>query len=127
MKVFFDSNVFLFHLSGESEEATSLIKMVEKGEIIGFVNDIVISEVTYGFIRAKTNLKKWELQKSISTMRIDLSPLKQLFSIFENLPLNFGGSVFELIEKYRLLPNDAQRRSDRCNLQVLWDKKNSNI
>ena len=81
--------------------------MVEDGKITGFVNDIVISEVTYGFIRATTQFKRYELQKSISRIKIDLSHLKRLFSIFENLPLNFGISVLKFIEKYHLLPNDA--------------------
>ena len=55
MKVFFDSNVFLKYLAGV-EEAKKLIDKVEYGEWEGYVNDVVISEVAYGYLRLSLNV-----------------------------------------------------------------------
>ncbi len=50
MKVFFDSNVFLKYLAGD-EEAKELVERVEHGEWRGYVNDVVVSEVVYGYLK----------------------------------------------------------------------------
>ena len=107
MEVFFDSNVFLHHLADSREEATNLIEKVELGDITGYINDIVISEVTYGYIRAITGLSPFNLKKKIEKIEIDLSPLKELFDLFEVLPCRFGNITLDIMEKYNLLPNDA--------------------
>ena len=107
MEVFFDSNVFLHHLSETKEEATSLIRKVEIGEVTGFINDIVVSEVIYGYMRAVTDLPPFELGKKITRIEIDFTPVKDLFRLFELLSSRTGSDVIDLILKYRLLPNDA--------------------
>lgn len=73
MKVFFDSNIFLYHLSDEKENATELINSVEEGIIEGYVNDVVYSEVIYGFLRAKYNLSSYRLRKEIEHLDLDSS------------------------------------------------------
>jgi predicted nucleic acid-binding protein len=40
-KVFFDSNVFLYHLGGVKDRATELLEMVENGEVTGYINDVM--------------------------------------------------------------------------------------
>jgi hypothetical protein len=57
------SYVFLHHLADSREAATKLIEKVESGEIAGRINDIVVSEVIYGYIRAVTSLSPFELIK----------------------------------------------------------------
>ncbi len=96
MEVFFDSNVFLHHLADSKEEATNLIEKVELGDITGYINDIVISEVTYGYIRAITGLSPFNLKKRIEKIEIDLSPLKDLFNLFEVLPCRFGNIALDI-------------------------------
>ena len=107
MKVFFDSNVFLHHLAGTSQKATELLERVESGEISGYVNDVVVSEVIYGYLRATTDLKPHRLRKEILKLNFDLSPVKELLEMFSILPCNYGAGIVEIIEKYRILPNDA--------------------
>ena len=107
MKVFFDSNVFLHHLAGTGQNATELLERVESGEIVGYINDVVISEVIYGYLRATTELKPYKLRKEILKVDFDLSLVKELLDIFNLLPCNVGSGVVEVIKKYRLLPNDA--------------------
>ena len=112
MKVFFDSNVFLKHLAGV-EDAKKLIDKVEHGEWKGYINDIVISEVVYGYLRLALNVSRYKLRKYIVkyTKRVkelleqDLYPL---FTDFEHLPANIGiEDLIEYMTKYKLLPNDA--------------------
>jgi len=107
VEVFFDSNVFLYHLADAKEIATVLIRKVEEGEITGYINDIVVSEVVYGYMRARTGLSPQSLKKKIHKISMDYSDLKELLNLFETLPLRTGTDVIEFIEKYALLPNDA--------------------
>ncbi len=112
MKVFFDSNVFLKYLAG-IEDAKRLLDRVEHGEWKGYINDIVISEVVYGYLRLALNAPRHKLGKYIVkyTNRVrellehDIYPL---FTDFEHLPADIGiDSLIEYMTKYRLLPNDA--------------------
>ncbi len=106
MKVFFDSNIFLYHLSGERKGATKLINDVENGTIKGYVNDVIYSEVIYGFLRAKHDLPSYRL-KEIMHLKLDFKDLKALFSLFVNLPMDVGEGLFDFIRRYKLLTNDA--------------------
>ena len=107
MKAFFDSNIFLHHLADTSQKATGLLERVESGEIVGYINDVVVSEVIYGYLRATTELKPYKLRKEILEVDFDLSLVKELLDMFNLHPCNVGSGVVEVIEKYRLLPNDA--------------------
>jgi len=102
-KIFFDSNVLIYHLCGKIE-AKKLIEKVENEEIIGFINPIVISEVLFFYIRAITKKKHPEILESL-----DLDIVFELFSIFQILDLNCEIVKIskEIIKKYCLLPNDA--------------------
>ena len=112
MKVFFDSNVFLKYLAGV-EDAKRLLDRVEYDEWKGYINDIVISEVVYGYLRLALNVSRYKLRKYIAkyTDRVrellehDIYPL---FTVFEHLPTSIDiYSLIEYMTKYRLLPNDA--------------------
>ncbi|AIG97967.1 type II toxin-antitoxin system VapC family toxin [Archaeoglobus fulgidus] len=107
MRVFFDSNVFLHHLADTKDEATELLERVEDGTFEGIVNDIVVSEVIYGYLRATSGLKPYELRKKILIIDMDLKPVEELFGLFKLLPCNFGVGLTKFIKKYKLLPNDA--------------------
>ncbi|WP_456329722.1 type II toxin-antitoxin system VapC family toxin [Archaeoglobus sp.] len=107
MKAFFDSNIFFHHLADTSQKATGLLERVESGEIVGYINDVVVSEVIYGYLRATTDLRPYKLRKEILKVNFDLSLVKELLDMFNVLPCNIGAGVVEIIEKYRLLPNDA--------------------
>ncbi|ASJ11403.1 type II toxin-antitoxin system VapC family toxin [Thermococcus thioreducens] len=107
--VFFDSNVLIYHLGG-IEKARSLIESVENGDVRGFINPIVASEVMFFYIKAKTGMKSYEIKKTPSILaEVDLEPLFELLSIFVTLDINSDivSNSKNAIEKYHLLPNDA--------------------
>ena len=54
-----------------------------------------------------TDLKPHRLRKEILKLNFDLSPVKELLEMFSILPCNYGAGIVEIIEKYRILPNDA--------------------
>ncbi len=62
VRVFFDSNVFLKYLAGV-EEAKKLIDKVEYSEWRGYVNDVVISEVVYGYPRLALNVSRYKFKR----------------------------------------------------------------
>lgn len=112
MKVFFDSNVFLKYLAGV-EEAKKLLDKVECGEWKGYVNDVVISEVVYGYLRLALNISRYRLREYVvnyvdrvgELLEQDVYPL---FVNFEHLPTNTGiDTLLEYVVRYKLLPNDA--------------------
>ena len=94
MKVFFDSNVFLKYLAGV-EEAKKLVDKVEYGEWKGYVSDIVISEVVYGYLRLALNVPKYKLREYVvehvdkvkELLEQDVYPL---FINFNHLPTSVG-------------------------------------
>ena len=112
MRVFFDSNVFLKYLAGV-EDAKKLIGKVEYGEWKGYVNDIVISEVVYGYLRLALDVSRYRLRKYVIEYTDRVKELLEqdvypLFTDFEHLPISIGiENLIEYMTKYRLLPNDA--------------------
>ena len=112
MRVFFDSNVFLKYLAGV-EDAKKLIGKVEDGEWKGYVNDIVISEVVYGYLRLALDVSRYRLRKYVIEYTDRVKELLEqdvypLFTDFEHLPISIGiENLIEYMTKYRLLPNDA--------------------
>jgi len=112
VKVFFDSNVFLKYLAGV-EEAKKLVDRVEHGEWEGYVNDIVVSEVVYGYLRLALNISRYKLREYVVThidrveelLKQDVYPL---LANFVNLPINVSiDTLIQYMTSYRLLPNDA--------------------
>ena len=103
MEAFIDSNVILKYLEGD-KRAESLLDKVD----VGFINPIIVSEVIYGYIRLTTDLKPYELKEKFHKLQIDLTPLYESLLDFVLLPSSITlNELKEVIEKYKLLPNDA--------------------
>ncbi|MDW7990496.1 MAG: PIN domain-containing protein, partial [Archaeoglobaceae archaeon] len=71
------------------------------------MNDVIVSEVFYGYMRAVANLKPFELREKVKEMNFNFDVVKELLEMFFVLPINFGTNIIEIIERYKLLPNDA--------------------
>ena len=107
MKAFFDSNIFLYHLTGNYSLASEYIEKVEMGIIQGYINDIVYSEVILGFLNAQTQLSSKRIREKLPYLSIDSDDLQDLFSIFINLPSHSGSYIFQIMNSYHLMPHDA--------------------
>jgi len=107
MKAFYDSNVFLKFLGGE-KEAGELLDLAFGSRVKGVINWVVVSEVTFGYLRLSTGLRPYDLKKKLSKLEIDLSPVAELLEPFEVLDVkSTPKEVFEMITSFGLLPNDA--------------------
>jgi len=110
--VFFDSNVFLRYLAGDGE-ARRLVDRVEAGEWSGYVNDVVVSEVVYGYLRLVLDVSRYELRRYVVEHVDEVGGLLEedvlpLFTVFSSLPCHVGASMLmEYMVEYKLLPNDA--------------------
>ncbi len=107
--VFIDSNVILRHLSGD-HHAKQIIDLIEEHEITGFVNQIVISEVLYVYMKLTTKMTSYQLKSSPAIIKkINLTPVLKLLSLMDDLPSHPKITMLavELIQKVGLLPNDA--------------------
>ena len=89
MEVFFDSNVLLKYMAGD-ELATRIVE-----ENSGYINSTVVSEVTYGYIRAVTGMSPLELKKKFGKMNVDLTPARTLLECFTEIPVPPASTFWE--------------------------------
>ncbi len=107
MRVFYDSNVFLKFLGGESE-AGVLLDLAFEGKVEGAVSWVVPSEVLFGYLRLTTNMRPYDLKRKLPKMNVDLTPIRELLEPFQILEVNPNPTeLFDLVNKSGLLPNDA--------------------
>lgn len=120
--VFIDSNIFTYFLLRDSlyfDITGQFLKRVEYGEIIGFVNNIVISEVLFNYVKAQI-CREYDIKpkdfipfvkkKPESIGNVDISEVIDIFTI-DNLnlidaPLN-DLSLLRKAHRKSLLSNDA--------------------
>ncbi len=107
--VFVDSNVILRHLGGDLR-AKKIVDLVEAGELRGYVNQVVVSEVFYIYIKLTTGMRSYGLKgKPEVVKQVDVEPVYKVFSLFEELPGSFEITRIarNMMRDYGLLPNDA--------------------
>ena len=56
MRVFVDTSVILASLAGQDDRALEIVRRVERREITGYINPLVIDEVIYGYLRLATGI-----------------------------------------------------------------------
>ena len=117
--VFVDSNIITYHLSNDpvhGDECKSFLKRIEDGKLSGLITPIVVSEVTFNFIKSYVirnykpkNLVKFLKKNPDIIEKVDLSTVSELLDIFFILPVGpISSSLsFKIIKKFHLLPNDA--------------------
>lgn len=121
-KVFIDSNIITYHLSGHSifgGASRNFLKDVERGEYESYVNDVVLSEVLLNFIKSELfrlrGIKPHRVVREIKRdpSLIGLVNFDAVTKLFENLrveilPVEYKcKELVEFISGYFLLPNDA--------------------
>ena len=113
MKVFVDTSVILAFLAGQDDRALEIVRRVERREIAGYINPLVIDEVIYGYLRLSTGLSARRIRKLLARrderlvgmIRDEVQPILKLFT---TLPLFAEpGEVAGLIEEHGLMPADA--------------------
>ncbi|MEA1924416.1 MAG: type II toxin-antitoxin system VapC family toxin [Candidatus Altiarchaeota archaeon] len=107
--VFVDSNVIIKHIAGD-ERARGFMLEIEGNEFVGCVNQIVVSEVLFIYIKLKTGLRPLDLKRKPDLLRsLKLDDVFRIFELFQELE---GGALIRtltegVMEEYGLLPNDA--------------------
>ncbi|MEM1670820.1 MAG: type II toxin-antitoxin system VapC family toxin [Archaeoglobaceae archaeon] len=107
--VFVDTNVLIRHLSGD-KRAKKVVEKVEMGEIDGYINQVVVSELIHVYLRLFTGRNSAYLKKNPEVIKaVNLEPVYDLLNIFNELSSSeiISRVSKELIMKYGLLPNDA--------------------
>lgn len=120
-KVFIDSNIFIYHFAGMSEQCTQIIKKIETKKIDTYVSNIVIGEIIHRRMIAEA------IEKRIVTLKNLLKKLKSNPELVKNLtqysrdisnilllPLNIISITIEDIrmsqtirDEYGLMTNDS--------------------
>ncbi len=113
MKVFMDTSIILAFLTGQDDRAKDLVRKVERHEITGYINPLVVDEVIYGYLRLTTGISARRIRKLlarkderlIKMIKIEVQPVLKLFT---TLPLIAElEEMIEFIEEYGLMPADA--------------------
>ena len=112
MKVFFDSSILLAFLAGQDDRALKMIKEVELNLIDGYINDVVIGEVVYGYLRLTTKLSSQRIRQLLAKRDERLLQLledvKPLLEMFTSLPSNVNANeVTDVMSNYGLMPADS--------------------
>jgi len=121
-KMFIDSNIITYHISGHSifgEACRNFLKKVEMGQYECYVNDVVFSEVLLNFMKSELfRLRGIKPQRMVGEIKrepslIELVSFNAVTKLFENLrveilPVEYKcKKIVEFISRYSLLPNDA--------------------
>jgi predicted nucleic acid-binding protein len=121
-EIFIDSNVFTYYLSGHEifgVTCKNFLRLIERGECKGYVNDVVISEVLLNFLKSELfRLRKIEPYKVVREIKknpnlVGLVDFTKVTLLFNSLGLEIISSGFrckkitEIMKKYKLLPNDS--------------------
>ena len=110
--VFIDSNIIIKYFAGDVQ-ARDILKPVINGEVRGFINNIVFSEVLFIAIKLLTGLKAYELRKNPETIQKTLETINDnirfLRDYFIELEINdkVKELALEIMKEHGLLPNDA--------------------
>lgn len=120
--VFIDSNIFTYFLLRDSvyfNTTRQFLKSVESGDIIGFINNIVISEVLFNYVKAEI-CREYDIKpkgfmpfvkrKPESIGDVDISEVEDIFTITNlnliDAPMN-DMSLLREAHRKSLLSNDA--------------------
>ncbi|WP_457752271.1 type II toxin-antitoxin system VapC family toxin [Thermococcus sp.] len=104
-----DSTVLVEHLKGNSY-ATEILEAIIEGSVIGYIAEIVASEVLFVYLKFKTGKSFKTLKRKPELVKgVQKEPVYELLSLFRFLETNeFIFSLSKkLIDEYGLLPNDA--------------------
>ena len=122
LKVFIDTNIITYHLSGHSvfgRTCRDFLKNVEIGQYEGYINEVVVSEVLLNFIKSelfrqrgiKPHMVVREIKREPSL--IELVNFDAVTKLFDNLgekilPIDYKcKQIVAFIGRYLLLRNDA--------------------
>ncbi|MEB2836938.1 MAG: PIN domain-containing protein [Desulfurococcales archaeon] len=107
-----DSNVIIKYYAGD-HEARRALEPVISGEITGFINNIIFSEVVFILLKLLANMNAYELKKKPQIIKDIIKNINKqvtfLREYFVELEINEDVKQMALavMGQYGLLPNDA--------------------
>ncbi len=106
IKVFIDSNIILKHLNGTLD----LAPLRAKHNL--YTNSVVLSEVLYVYLKAKSGLKSYQLKAKPKEITKRKKELEELFLFFEafivlDITEETNKIALDIVIQNGLLPNDA--------------------
>ncbi|MCE4599463.1 MAG: PIN domain-containing protein [Desulfurococcales archaeon] len=113
MRVFVDTSIILAFLVGQDDRALEIIRRIERREITGYINPLVIDETIYGYLRLATGHSARRIRKLLARrderlIRMIKDEVQPILKLFTTLPLAAEpGEVAGLIEEHGLMPADA--------------------
>ncbi len=120
--VFIDSNIFTYFLLRDAyffERCSRFLKNIESGYFIGFINNIVVSETLFNFVKAEVcknnELKSNEFIRFVkenpgSIGEVDISDVIDVFAIANLNLINVPPKLIPMLKdahRKSLLSNDA--------------------
>ena len=89
--IFVDTNIFYYHFTGRSTSCTSLFTRIALGEVVGYVNTEVLSDLLHKLMLYEARQKNFINTCNASRMKEKLSNDRGLISRmpdYQNMPLS---------------------------------------
>ncbi len=107
-----DTNVIIKYYAGDLD-AKEVIEPIVNGDLTGFINNVIFSEVIFILLKLLTGKKAYELKRNpqlvIETFRKINKQITFLQEYFVELEINeaIKQKAIKVMRQYGLLPNDA--------------------
>jgi len=109
-EVFVDSNIFIYHFTGVSDECTDFLSRCERGELIAMTSVNVILEVLHRLMMveavSKNLVKPPNIVKKLTNASLKLKRLNEYFINTEKIPdmgITIKPLIFETIIKSHMV------------------------
>ena len=114
--VFVDTNIFYYHFTGRSPSCTVLFRRIAFGEVTGYVNTEVLSDLLHKLMLYEAhkagyipNCRACDMKTRLSADRTTIANMPDHQALFETV-LNIGVKMLNLSKK--LLVDTKRERSD---------------
>lgn len=132
--VYVDANIFIYHFTGVSHEATAFLERCEVGDLAGYTGSLVLLEVMHRLMIIEARMKGLSLGssparqladhpdvvKSLHEYNYHVSRIPEMGVTVLDLPPQFASRSFEFRHRYGLLTNDSIIALEMADVGLSW-------
>lgn len=132
--VYVDANIFIYHFTGVSSEATGFLRRCESGELKAYTGSLVTLEVLHRLMIIEARMKGLitessparqlaanpDIVASIQDYNYHVARIPEMGVTVLDLPENFVSRSIEFRQRYSLLTNDSIIVLDMEEAGLYW-------
>lgn len=132
--VYIDANIFIYHFTGVSQEATIFLERCESGDLDAYTGCLVVLEVMHRLMIIEARMKglpigssparqlaaQPDFAKSLHEYNYHVSRIPEIGVTILDLPSRFASRSFEFRHRYGLLTNDSVIALEMADNRLSW-------